>query len=81
MKFLPVFVFREEDVLSHGYDDCQVKCIFFVLGYRCAQNGRFSPYRSRHVHPSQGSRRDTLIIGPLINARLYFTVFVVLDVL
>jgi hypothetical protein len=28
-----------------------------------------------------GSRRDTLIIGPLINARLYFTVFVVLDVL
>jgi hypothetical protein len=29
------FVFPE-DILSHGYDDCQGMCNFFVLGHRCA---------------------------------------------
>jgi hypothetical protein len=80
MKFLPVFVFREEDVLSHGYDDCQVKCIFFVLGYRCAQNGRFSPYRSRHVHPSAAEGILWLLVrwstpGYISQYSLYWTCY------
>ena len=33
------FVFLEEDVTSHFYDDCQGMCNFFVLKYRLSRNG------------------------------------------
>lgn len=39
------------------------------------------PCRRRYVHPFQGSWRDSLIIGLLINVRQYFSAFVIFDVL
>ena len=48
------FVFPEEDVLAHGYDDCQGMCNFFVLGHRCAQNGRISRVPKQACPPFPG---------------------------
>ncbi len=48
------FVFPEDDVLSHGYNDCQGMCNFFVLGHCCAQNGRISPIPKQACPPFPG---------------------------
>ena len=45
------FVFPEKDVLNHGYDDCHGMHNFFVLGHRCAQNGRISPLPNKQACP------------------------------
>ena len=48
------FVFPEEDILSHAYDDCQGMCYFFVLGHRCAQNRCISPMPTQVCPPFPG---------------------------
>jgi hypothetical protein len=45
------FVFPEEDVLDHCYDDCHGMHNFFVLGHRCAQNGCISPIPKQACPP------------------------------
>jgi hypothetical protein len=63
------FVFPEEDILSHAYDDCQGMCFFLFLGIVVNKMDVSLPCQRRYVHPFQGSWRDSLIIGLFINVR------------